>query len=292
MKVLLTGAVGRLGWPTWRALVEAGHDVRATDLLRPREADPAFELADLRDRYAVDRLVRGVEAIVHLGNIPQDRPGRSDEVYANNTATNYNIIEAAAHHGVKQLFAASSIQVIQGTRRMPEAGDPPPCEHPYLPLDGRTPPNPDNAYALSKLALEEAMAWWAKKAEGRSAVAARFPALIETPRQRPRHRSEAPRAGYLLDEACAWLAMADAASFIVACLAAELPGYRCYLPAAAEPNVAMTPAELASRYFADVPCAVGHANLEAMVDISDITAETGWTPQWAWADIEAASPSL
>lgn len=288
MKVLLSGACGRLGGPTWRALVEAGFEVVATDLLRPREADPAFELADLNDRYTVDRLVRGVDAIVHLGNIPSDRPGRSDQVYANNTATNYNIIEAALHHGTPKLLAASSIQVVKGFRRMPAEGEPEPSELAYLPMDGDLPPNPDNAYALSKIALEDAMKWWARRTGG-SAVAFRFPGLHVMHKRAVRPRPDRPRAGCHLDEGCAWLAMPDAASLILACLQADLPGYRCQLPAAPEPAVAMTPPALAQRYFADVPCAVGHANLEAMVDNRAITAATGWTPQWTWDDVVAAS---
>lgn len=282
MEILLTGAVGRLGFPAWRALVEAGHEVLATDLMRPDETFSAFELADLTDRYHVDRLVRGVEAIVHLGNIPSDRPGRSDEMYANNTSSNFNIIEAARYHGIQRILAASSIQVIRGSREMPATGEPPPSELPYLPLDGEMPGNPGNPYGLSKLALESALQWWARE-PGRSAVAFRFPGLKQARRPRPEKR-ERPTPGYWLDETSAWLAMPDAASLIVACLAADLPGYRAYLPAAREPAVAMSPADMVKRYFAGVPCRVPPEELDSLVDISRIERETGWSPRWSWAE--------
>ena len=76
MRILLTGATGAIGRPTVRALLDAGHQVRAVardetkaDRLRAEGADPVG--ADLFDRRSVDAAVDGVEGILHLAtNVP------------------------------------------------------------------------------------------------------------------------------------------------------------------------------------------------------------------------------
>jgi UDP-glucose 4-epimerase len=75
MKVLVTGATGRIGANVVDDLRRRGHQVRA--FVYPGDASRAHKLdafrdvelvpGDLRDREAVNRAVAGVEAVVHLG---------------------------------------------------------------------------------------------------------------------------------------------------------------------------------------------------------------------------------
>ena len=75
MRILVTGARGKVGSATVAALADAGHDVSATDLSRPllRGVTPAASLyrqatwADAGDAFA---LVRGHDAVVHTAAIP------------------------------------------------------------------------------------------------------------------------------------------------------------------------------------------------------------------------------
>ena len=76
MKVLVTGARGKVGRATVAALMEAGHDVRATDLAppvfeRPEPGEPAYVQADLSDAGDAFAVVRGAEAVVHAAAIPE-----------------------------------------------------------------------------------------------------------------------------------------------------------------------------------------------------------------------------
>ena len=84
--------------------------------------------------------------------------------------------------------------------------------------------------------------------------------------------------GYV-DELFAWLTFEDSGRLVAACLKAQLPGYRCYFPAHPSPRVDMSVPDLVKRFWPTVPLKTPVDQLTHLVDISRITAETGWSPQ-------------
>src|SRR5260221_6283421 len=80
MKVLVTGATGRLGSVVCKELLQRGHDVLATDLRLAAALAVPLKLADLRAPEAVYPLLEGREAVVHLGNISSLGAGPSPQV--------------------------------------------------------------------------------------------------------------------------------------------------------------------------------------------------------------------
>src|SRR5690242_14768107 len=116
MKVLVTGAAGRLGRAVCPLLQSAGMDVRATD----RRADSSLfyqiDVATLLDRERCYQLVDGVEAIVHLGNWASAGSADAQTVFNENTSMNMNVFQAAMERGVRRIVFASTIQVILGQR--------------------------------------------------------------------------------------------------------------------------------------------------------------------------------
>ncbi|SEK93060.1 NAD-dependent epimerase/dehydratase family protein [Nonomuraea pusilla] len=70
MRVVVTGAHGKVGRAATRALADAGHEVTAVDVTRPvweraEPGAPAYRQADLTDAGEAFAVVRGAEAVVH-----------------------------------------------------------------------------------------------------------------------------------------------------------------------------------------------------------------------------------
>jgi nucleoside-diphosphate-sugar epimerase len=221
--------------------------------------------------------------VVHLANHVHDRYGESQVIYAENVTTNANVMQAAVDRGATKLIFASSIQVLGGQymRRWERDQDDEPyrADLPYLPLDGELPARPRNAYALSKQAGEQMMAFYAETAQV-SAVSLRLPYLLD-PQWIRRSRFDMSReaAPSMLDDALSFLTHTDAARLVLAILASDLPGHRTYLPAAAETVLRIPAREAIERYYSHVPLKQPIEQIDALVDVSQIGFDTGWQPQ-------------
>ena len=135
--LLLTGAAGGLG-QALRGRLKANCTVlRLSDRVDLGEAGPGEEilLADLADADAVDAMVRGVQAIVHLGGVSVEGP--FGPILQANILGLYHLYEAARKHGVKRVVFASSNHVT-GFYRQSET------------IAADAPPRPDGLYGVSK----------------------------------------------------------------------------------------------------------------------------------------------
>jgi uronate dehydrogenase len=135
--VLLTGAAGGLG-KALRGRLKANCSVlRLSDVQAFGEAIEGEEivLADLADAASVDAMVKGVNAIVHLGGMSVEGP--FGPILQANILGIYNLYEAARKHGVKRVVFASSNHVT-GFYRQDET------------ITADHPARPDGLYGLSK----------------------------------------------------------------------------------------------------------------------------------------------
>jgi uronate dehydrogenase len=190
MKVLITGAAGRIGTVLRRDLA---HELRLTDAVELD--DPGFARADLTDQAAVDRVVEGVDAVVHLGAVPDEAPFA--EIAGPNLHGTFHVFDACRRLGVRRIVYASSNHA---TGMYPVGA----------PLDETSPPRPDGLYGVSKVYGEALGRMYAERF-GLEVVALRIGTCAERPPDR--------RALHT------WLSHGDAVRLVDAALTAPDVGF-------------------------------------------------------------------
>ena len=148
MRILVTGARGKVGAAAVAALADTGHDVTATDLGRPsfeaRADAVAYKQADLTDAGDAFAIVRGHDAVVHCAAIPEPTQNPAHVVFRNNLMATFNTLEAAARWEAPRFVNLSS-ETVPGFF-FPER----PWLPDYLPVDEEHPIRPQDPYATAK----------------------------------------------------------------------------------------------------------------------------------------------
>ena len=144
MRVALTGATGYTGGRLLHRLLGRGDEVSI--LARggsrpPREAAAARVVeGDLSDRGALDRLVEGAEAVVHVAAVYRTA-GHPDAYYRDvNVGGTERLLESAARRGVRRFVHTSTVGVHGHVARPP--------------ADEATPVRPGDVYQATKAEAE------------------------------------------------------------------------------------------------------------------------------------------
>ncbi|MBG0740890.1 NAD(P)-dependent oxidoreductase [Paeniglutamicibacter antarcticus] len=162
LTVAVTGAHGKAGRAAVAELLAHGYQVHASDLAGPvgRNSDlgcPTMRV-DLTDYGQALQALSGVDAVVHLANIPEPGMYPPAETINRNTAANHNVFLAAAALKLQRVVWASS----ETTLGLPFGGSDKAGERDgelhYAPVDEDHFPYPSSTYALSKVLGEQAAA--------------------------------------------------------------------------------------------------------------------------------------
>lgn len=169
-RLLITGAAGGLGKVLRTGLVGTAGIIRLSSRRDPGELASHEEhvKADLADAAAVERMLEGVDAVVHMGG--QSTEANWDVIIASNIVGMVNLYEAARKAGTKRIIFASSNHVIGMYPRDRR-------------LDHTTPPRPDSRYGLSKAFGEDLACFYAYK-YGISSLCIRIGSSFPEPKSR------------------------------------------------------------------------------------------------------------
>lgn len=197
-KIALSGAGGQLGSVVRAALIERGVPLRSaagSKALVPLVEGEDVMHGDLRDPAVVDRLLEGVDVLIHFAGTSVERP--LPEIIENNLRGLVEVYEGARRQGVRRIVFASSNHAI---------GMYPVAEHLGLDCELR----PDGFYGLSKV-WGEALArmYWDK--HGIESVCVRIGSCLERPTE-PRHLST-------------WFGHRDLLHFLDRCVEADNIGF-------------------------------------------------------------------
>lgn len=160
MKVLVTGAAGRMGAHLTRLLLEKGHRVRAfvlpDDPNNQQIEAPGVEVVPgrLEDPQAVGDAVEGVDAIVGLGGALTSRLASDQQFFDVNLGGTFNLLQAARRRAprISRFIYASSDAVYWA----PAAVAPP-----FLPIDETQARQPGTIYGATKYGAEElSLTFW------------------------------------------------------------------------------------------------------------------------------------
>ena len=147
--IVVTGAAGRLGRRVVQLLVDRGKDVLATDQVETNDLPAAFVRCDLGNSAAVQEVLKGAEAVIHMGAIPGPSRAEPREIFENNVPADFNVMMSAAELGLRRVVYSSSAFGMgwahDGNAFVPR----------YLPLDEEHPMMPFDPYGLTKQVGED-----------------------------------------------------------------------------------------------------------------------------------------
>ncbi len=283
MKIVVTGAHGKVGRAATKALIDAGHEVLATDLSRPgferREPGTArYTMADLTDAGEAFAVIRGADAVVHTAAIPEPTGNPPHVVFRTNLMASFNVLEAAIRFGVKRFVNISS-ETVPGFF-FPEREFLPD----YAPVDEMHPIHPQDPYALSKYFSEQLM----DAAVERSDIAciSLRPSWVQYEGNYEQNLGPQIRdAAVLSPNLWSYIDAYDLADAIVLAAESDLPGHEVFYIASPDNVGGHDFAAVLKTYYGDQ---IELRPLER-TDASGITSRKaadllGWTPKRSWRD--------
>jgi len=285
VKVLVTGAHGKVGRALVPRLAGAGHDVRASDLTRPvwDRVDPSepedYWQADLTDAGAAYALAAGVDAVVHTAAIPQPIHNAPHVVFENNMMSTFNLLEAAIASGARRFvyFSSETVPGFIFAHR--------PFEPDYLPVDEEHPARPQDAYATAK--------WFGEllcdRAVERSDIRCTSirPSWVQDEGSYERNLGPIVRdPSVLIGNYCSYIDVHDLTDAVVLAIETDLPGHEVFYIASPDTIGGHPLAETVRTHYGAERVELRPTARDDASAVSSAKAELllGWRPTRSWRD--------
>src|SRR5260221_4820173 len=140
-RVVIAGAGGGIGRSLRETLRGVYPVLRLSDrvALAPARDGEEVDRTDIADMTAVDKMVAGVDGIIHLGGISGENTW--EKILEGNIVGLYNVFEAARHAGVKRIVMATSNHAVGFYPRAQT-------------IDHKVVPRPDSRHGVAKAVSE------------------------------------------------------------------------------------------------------------------------------------------
>lgn len=284
MRILVTGAAGKIGSKVVPELVKHGHSVRALDR-RPLPAElrglAEVVYADFTDPLAMLNAVDGCDAIAHIGAVSSPFIVPADETLRLNVIGTQNILEAARASGIEKVIVTSSVGALGFS--FPTH----PCLPDYLPVDTLHPRRPQDIYGLSKLANEESAAAMTRLC-GMTTIVFRPPAVYDL--ENAKHRGwlsrMTDRRGEDYDSSFwGYIDVFDQAIVYRLALESSLTGHHVFYTMADDLAINASMAELAERHFPQLLPYLPNLTGQTFYDLTPARDQLGFTAERTWRKV-------
>lgn len=293
MRILVTGSSGRIGSCLIKVLQKVGHEVVGFDLALPRTGEYTFIKGEIKNREAVKKATKGVDAVVHLAAY------FTEEVIPNywdgwdvNVGGTFNILQASVENKVRKFIFASSIST---TGVFTWIGPNPHLE--YFPVDEKHPFRAQDLYGVSKIVGENLCSLYSAKF-GITTMCMRFACVWLDPGRvgymkeiiegvkNPESLLEKPWG--IRDAVWEYVGIDDVAQACKLALEKEAVGYNAYNIGAVDTPTDWSSLKLAMSFYPGTPIRDPelflHSPKKPLWDISKAQRDLGYRPKSSWKD--------
>lgn len=295
MKILITGASGRLGPFVIRELAEK-HELVLMSRQKPAEAFSHLPWiqGDLSNFEDCRRAVEGVQVIQHLGAQPwpvdhpqlRSRAGEQgipfDATFKTNMLGTYYLMQAASEAGVQTVVMAGSNCALGHGYRISDT----PFPLQALPIDETHPCYPEDSYSYSKRAGEDLLASFTR-AFGIRTYVTRISGICPPERRQQMADNVKPAEGWNPWMWC-WVGSEDVAGAhrLLMEAADELPPHEVYYLNADDTSALEPSLELVERFNGKVlPLAESMTGHQSFFSNAKLKQAVGWQHKTSWRDL-------
>lgn len=293
MRVLVTGASGRLGPFVVAELERAGCELVLMSRTRPAAADRwPWVQGDIADFEACLRATEGVEAIQHLAAQPgpTDHPAMMrrqveeqklpfDQTIRTNILGTYYLLQAAVRRGIRTFVMTGSNCALGHGFRISSTDFP----FKYLPIDEAHPSDVEDSYSYSKLAGEELLASYTR-AYGMRTYSVRACGICPPQRREEMARNAGPAKAWS-PWLWLWVGSEDVASAhrLLMERAADIQPHGVFF-CNADDTAALEPTmELIERFKPELlPIVRGLAGHQSLITCERLKKAVGWRQTTSW----------
>ncbi|HWU60485.1 MAG TPA: NAD(P)-dependent oxidoreductase [Ensifer sp.] len=288
-RILFTGGSGKAGRHVIPWLIAKGYEVHNIDLVPlnvPGVTNLTVDITDLGEVFNAltmhrdfpdlesGRGVQPFDAVVHFAAVPRILIRPDYETYRVNVMGTYNVIEASVKLGIRKVIIASS-ETTYGICFAEGERDP----H-YLPFDEDYDVNPMDSYGLSKVVNEKTARAFSERT-GADIYALRIGNVIE-PHEYNRFPDFVAHPETRLRNAWCYIDARDLGQIVHLCIEKDGLGFQVFNATNDTVTTDLSTAELAQRFFPNVPLKWQPEGDEAMISNRKIREVLGFREEHNW----------